>query len=250
MRIVTSLIQPLLFLFVLGSGPADRDASERGRRRPDDVHLPRRALHLGDVHRDLQRGLDRLGPRVRLPARDDGRAGAPQLDRDRQVPRRRDRREPAGRGPDRARRRWSTCRTAWSLILGIFGMMLLLAFAMTAFGVMIAVRIKQMQSFMGVTQMVVMPMFFISGALFPVDRAARLAGVPEPARPDHLRGRPDAQARASATSTVDGVPGRDAGSAGTCPSAARGGVVLALGLADAGASRSGSSQRRGGDRGR
>ena len=53
-------------------------------------------------------------------------------------------------------------------ILGVFGMMLLLAFAMTAFGVMIAVRIKQMQSFMGVTQMVVMPMFFISGALFPV----------------------------------------------------------------------------------
>jgi ABC-2 type transport system permease protein len=53
-------------------------------------------------------------------------------------------------------------------VLGVFGMMLLLAFAMTAFGVMVAVRIKQMQSFMGVTQMVVMPMFFISGALFPV----------------------------------------------------------------------------------
>jgi ABC-2 type transport system permease protein len=33
---------------------------------------------------------------------------------------------------------------------------------------MIAVRIKQMQSFMGVMQMIVMPMFFISGALFPV----------------------------------------------------------------------------------
>jgi ABC-2 type transport system permease protein len=33
---------------------------------------------------------------------------------------------------------------------------------------MVAVRIKQMQAFMGVTQMVVMPMFFISGALFPV----------------------------------------------------------------------------------
>ena len=32
---------------------------------------------------------------------------------------------------------------------------------------MIAVRIKQMQSFMGVMQMIVMPMFFISGALFP-----------------------------------------------------------------------------------
>jgi ABC-2 type transport system permease protein len=54
------------------------------------------------------------------------------------------------------------------LLLGIFGLQLLLAFALTAFGVMVAARIKQMQSFMGVMQMVVMPMFFISGALFPV----------------------------------------------------------------------------------
>jgi ABC-2 type transport system permease protein len=44
----------------------------------------------------------------------------------------------------------------------------LLAFAITAFGVMAAARIKQMQSFMALTQMLVMPMFFISGALFPV----------------------------------------------------------------------------------
>jgi ABC-2 type transport system permease protein len=54
------------------------------------------------------------------------------------------------------------------LILGIFGLQLLLAFTITAFGVMIAIRIQQMQSFMGVMQMIVMPMFFISGALFPV----------------------------------------------------------------------------------
>jgi ABC-2 type transport system permease protein len=54
------------------------------------------------------------------------------------------------------------------LIIGIFILQLLLAFTITAFGVMIAVRIKQMQSFMGVMQMIVMPMFFISGALFPV----------------------------------------------------------------------------------
>ena len=53
-------------------------------------------------------------------------------------------------------------------VLGIFGIMVLLAFAITAFGVMVAARIKQMQSFMGVMQMIVMPMFFISGALFPV----------------------------------------------------------------------------------
>ena len=58
------------------------------------------------------------------------------------------------------------------LLLGIFGLQLLLAFSITAFGVMVAVRIKQIQSFMGLMQMVVMPMFFISGALFPV------AGLP------------------------------------------------------------------------
>ncbi|HEY4094887.1 MAG TPA: ABC transporter permease [Baekduia sp.] len=55
-----------------------------------------------------------------------------------------------------------------ALILGIFGLQLLLAFTITAFGVMVAVRIKQMQSFMGVMQMIVMPMFFLSGALYPV----------------------------------------------------------------------------------
>ena len=54
------------------------------------------------------------------------------------------------------------------LIVGIFALQLLLAFTITAFGVMIAVRIKQMQAFFGVMQMIVMPMFFISGALFPV----------------------------------------------------------------------------------
>jgi ABC-2 type transport system permease protein len=54
------------------------------------------------------------------------------------------------------------------LLIGIFAIQLLLAFTITAFGLMVAVRIKQMQSFMGVMQMIVTPMFFISGALFPV----------------------------------------------------------------------------------
>jgi ABC-2 type transport system permease protein len=53
------------------------------------------------------------------------------------------------------------------MIIEVFLLQLLLAFTITAFGVMIAVRIKQMQSFMGVMQMIVTPMFFISGALFP-----------------------------------------------------------------------------------
>jgi ABC-2 type transport system permease protein len=54
------------------------------------------------------------------------------------------------------------------MILGVFFLALLLAFSITAFGVMVAARIQQMQSFMGLMQMIVMPMFFISGALFPV----------------------------------------------------------------------------------
>jgi ABC-2 type transport system permease protein len=54
------------------------------------------------------------------------------------------------------------------MILGILGIQALLAFSITSFGLMVAVRIKTMQAFMGVMQMIIMPMFFISGALFSV----------------------------------------------------------------------------------
>jgi ABC-2 type transport system permease protein len=57
-----------------------------------------------------------------------------------------------------------------ALVAGVLALQLLLAFTVTAFGVMVAVRIKQMQTFMGLMQMVVMPMFFLSGAMFPVGR--------------------------------------------------------------------------------
>ncbi len=55
-----------------------------------------------------------------------------------------------------------------TLVLELLALAMLLAFAITAFGVMFAARINQMQSFMAVMQMVIMPMFFISGALFSV----------------------------------------------------------------------------------
>jgi ABC-2 type transport system permease protein len=54
------------------------------------------------------------------------------------------------------------------LILELFALSLLLAFAITAFGVMFAARINQMQSFMALMQMAIMPMFFLSGALYSV----------------------------------------------------------------------------------
>ena len=58
------------------------------------------------------------------------------------------------------------------LLLTLVGELLLLSFTLTAFGVMMAARIKQIQAFMALTQMFVMPLFFLSGALFP------LSGLP------------------------------------------------------------------------
>jgi ABC-2 type transport system permease protein len=54
------------------------------------------------------------------------------------------------------------------LMLTLVVEMFLTAFTMTAFGLMMAARIKSMQAFMGVMQMAVMPMMFLSGALFPL----------------------------------------------------------------------------------
>src|SRR6202453_1647566 len=58
------------------------------------------------------------------------------------------------------------------LLLTLVGELLLLSFTLTAFGVMMAARIKQIQAFMALTQMLLMPMFFLSGALYP------LSGLP------------------------------------------------------------------------
>jgi ABC-2 type transport system permease protein len=54
------------------------------------------------------------------------------------------------------------------LIVTLIGELLLLSFTLTAFGVMMAARIKQFQAFMALTQMLVMPLFFLSGALYPL----------------------------------------------------------------------------------
>ena len=54
------------------------------------------------------------------------------------------------------------------LMITLTGELLLLAFTLTAFGVMMAARITQFQAFMALTQMLVMPLFFLSGALYPL----------------------------------------------------------------------------------
>jgi ABC-2 type transport system permease protein len=58
------------------------------------------------------------------------------------------------------------------LMLTIFGELLLLALTVTSFGMLVAARIQQFQSFMAVTNMLVMPLFFLSGAMYP------LSGLP------------------------------------------------------------------------
>jgi ABC-2 type transport system permease protein len=55
------------------------------------------------------------------------------------------------------------------LLLTLVGELLLLSFTLTAFGVMMAARIKQIQAFMALTQLLVLPLFFLSGALYPLN---------------------------------------------------------------------------------
>lgn len=64
-----------------------------------------------------------------------------------------------------------------ALLFGILGLELLIAFTVSAFGVMVATGIKRAQTFTSVVQMVVMPMIFLSGALYPVSGLPTWLGV-------------------------------------------------------------------------
>jgi ABC-2 type transport system permease protein len=55
------------------------------------------------------------------------------------------------------------------LMLQLIGLMFIGALALTGFGVMMAARITQMQAFFGLMQMAMMPMMFLSGALYPLN---------------------------------------------------------------------------------
>ncbi len=92
-----------------------------------------------------------------------------------------------------------------------------------------------MQSFMGVMQMIVMPMFFISGALFPVQHLPRWLTVLN--RLDPLTYAVDPMRRlvfSHLSISPAAAPARSTrasrGGAGRCPRCSRSAVVLALGL--------------------
>jgi ABC-2 type transport system permease protein len=58
--------------------------------------------------------------------------------------------------------------TITSILLSIL-VMFLIAITITSLGIMIAVRMKEMEGFQMVVNFIIMPVFFLSGALFPLD---------------------------------------------------------------------------------
>jgi ABC-2 type transport system permease protein len=53
------------------------------------------------------------------------------------------------------------------MIVELLGLLFLMSFMLTAFGLVIAARIQQMQAVMGIMQMLLLPLSFLSGALYP-----------------------------------------------------------------------------------
>jgi ABC-2 type transport system permease protein len=54
------------------------------------------------------------------------------------------------------------------MLISLVAELLLVSFLLTTVGLVVAVGVKQIQSFMALTQLLIMPMLFLSGALFPL----------------------------------------------------------------------------------
>jgi ABC-2 type transport system permease protein len=63
------------------------------------------------------------------------------------------------------------------MLITLFFEMMLLGFAVTAFGLVVAARVKQMQSMMGLMQAILMPLMFLSGVLYPLKGLPRWLNV-------------------------------------------------------------------------
>ncbi len=59
-------------------------------------------------------------------------------------------------------------RLTWLVVIEVIGLELLMAVTMTAFGVFVASHIQRMEGFSVVMQLLLFPMLFLSGALFPL----------------------------------------------------------------------------------
>ena len=192
--LITSLVRPFLWLLAFGFGlRASVKLPGRGRRlrvvpgagdRGDD----------GAVLEHVRRHLDRLGARVRLPQ---GAAGGA-----------RSRAAPSSRpscwraAPPRTVEaalmlalspligaRFSVAGALASLpLLAVFGM------AVNALGIVVAARMKSFEGFGSVVNFVIQPIFFLSGALYPIDGLPRALRVVVLRQPDVVRRRRRARA--------------------------------------------------------
>ncbi len=117
-----------------------------------------------------------------------------------------------------------------SMVLILLAELAVLSFAITSIGVLVAVKIKSFQAFMALVQIIIMPMFFLSGALFP------LRGLPTwlevLTRFDPLTYAVDPMRR----QVLEQVPGADSTSFGvtwsswTVPTILELGIVFAFGV--------------------
>jgi ABC-2 type transport system permease protein len=64
-----------------------------------------------------------------------------------------------------------------SSFFAMVGFLLLLAFALTSFGMVVASRMQRMESFQMVMALVLQPMIFLSGAIFPLVELPKWLGV-------------------------------------------------------------------------
>jgi ABC-2 type transport system permease protein len=63
------------------------------------------------------------------------------------------------------------------LFIELLGMMVITATMLTAFGLFLAARIQEIESFQVVMQLFVLPMFFLAGAVFPIHRLPAWLGT-------------------------------------------------------------------------
>lgn len=68
-------------------------------------------------------------------------------------------------------------RVSPSVLLQALAIMALSAFTLTSFGIVVAARIQRIESFQAVMQFFLMPIFFLSGALYPVETLPSWLGV-------------------------------------------------------------------------
>lgn len=63
------------------------------------------------------------------------------------------------------------------MVLKVLGVMFLLAMTISTMGIILASVIKSMQAFQVITNFLLMPMFFLSGALFPLNNTIRWMNI-------------------------------------------------------------------------